>query len=419
MKNFSNAIRAEITVQGTVQGVGFRPFVYRLAKQFDLTGTIINTDQGVVIEAQGAQESIQRLSDTLCSAPPPLAHITSIQQRSLPALKRSPGFSILKSKCTESSKTIIPADIALCNECLQDILDSENRRFAYPFTNCTNCGPRFTIVESIPYDRPGTSMCHFPLCPACKTEYEDPEDRRFHAQPNACPVCGPQLSWHDKQGTRVPVTSPLNKAVQALAQEKIVAIRGLGGFHLSVTADSEQAVATLRHRKGRKSKPLAVMAANLEEAKKICHLNSEAANLLVGPEHPIVLLPRKKGQLAENLTPGINDVGVMLPYTPLHQLLFQQKDCPQSLVMTSGNKSGAPIFTANDSAIAGLSGIADCFLLHNREIVTRVDDSVTRITARGPQLLRRARGYVPSATPFPISYRRFWPVEADLNPLSV
>ncbi|MBU1060035.1 MAG: carbamoyltransferase HypF [Proteobacteria bacterium] len=404
MKNFSNPVRVEIIVLGTVQGVGFRPFVYRLAKQFALSGTIVNTDQGVVIEAQGEQHSIQGFTDRLSSAPPPLAHITSLQQRPLPALKKITGFSILTSICTESSKTLIPADIALCQECLQDILDPNNRRFEYPFTNCTNCGPRLTIVESIPYDRPSTSMRHFPFCSACREEYENPEDRRFHAQPNACPDCGPQVSWHDNRGTRVPVSSPLGEAAQALRQGKIVALRGLGGFHLTAAADLEQAIERLRQRKGRKSKPLAVMAANMAEAERICHLNPEAVSLLSGAERPIVLLPRKKGQLVANLTPGIDEIGVMLPYTPLHQLLFQEKECPQTLVMTSGNMSGAPIFTANDAAVAGLSGIADCFLLHNREIVTRVDDSVARITPRGPQLLRRARGYVPAATPLP------WPL---------
>ncbi len=403
MKNFYDAIRVEIIIQGTVQGVGFRPFVYRLANQLGITGTIVNTDQGVVIEAEGKKESLQEFTSLLSSAAPPLARISSLQQHPQQTLKGFTEFSILQSICTAGSKTIIPPDIALCSDCLQDILDSKNRRFAYPFTNCTNCGPRFTIVESIPYDRPGTSMSHFPLCSACKEEYEDPENRRFHAQPNACADCGPGLSWHDNPGTRITVPSPLGETAQALEQGKLVALRGLGGFHLAVDAGSEQAIKRLRQRKGRKSKPLAVMAANLDEAAKICHLSTEAISLLSGPEHPIVLLARKKGQLAENLTPGINEIGVMLPYTPLHQLLFQQEDCPQTLVMTSGNMSGAPIFTANDAAVAGLSEIADYFLLHNREIVTRIDDSVARITPRGPQLLRRARGYVPSATHLPHS----------------
>lgn len=389
----------EIIVLGTVQGVGFRPFVYRLAKQFNIVGTISNTDQGVVIEAEGEQSAIENFLDTLHSAPPPLARITSLKRTSQALLKNFTEFSILKSVSSTNCKALVPADIALCNDCLEDILDPKNRRFSYPFTNCTNCGPRFTIVESIPYDRPGTSMKHFPLCAACRGEYEDPENRRFHAQPNACPECGPKVSYHDECGARINVTSPLGEVASSLKQGKIVAMRGLGGFHLVVDASSEEGVARLCSRKGRKSKPLAVMTANLEEAGRICHVSSAAATLLQGAEHPIVLLARKQSSMAQGLTPGIDEIGVMLPYAPLHQLLFLEPDCPQTLVMTSGNRSRAPIFTANDAALDGLQGIADCFLLHNREILTRVDDSVARVTGRGVQLLRRARGYVPAATP--------------------
>jgi hydrogenase maturation protein HypF len=391
----------EIIARGTVQGVGFRPFVYRLAKEFNIVGTIVNNDQGVVIEAEGKQSSIRAFIETLRLSPPPLARITSLLQYPQTALKGFTEFSILKSVSSQQSKAIIPADIALCGDCLQDILTPDNRRFSYPFTNCTNCGPRFTIVETIPYDRPLTSMRHFPLCPACKAEYEDPENRRFHAQPNACPDCGPELSYHDGKGLKVAVVSPLSEVARSLQQGKIVAMRGLGGFHLVVNAGSEEAVARLRTRKGRKSKPLAVMTSSLEEAATFCHLNPEAETLLLGIEHPIVLLPRKKSTLAESLAPGIGEIGVMLPYTPLHQILFMEADCPGTLVMTSGNRSGAPIFTANDAAVAGLQNIADCFLLHNRDIVTRVDDSVARITGRGVQLLRRARGYVPESITLP------------------
>jgi hydrogenase maturation protein HypF len=392
----------EINVRGIVQGVGFRPFVYRLAKQFNIVGTISNNDQGVVIEAEGDPSSIQEFITTLRSTPPPLARITSLHHFSHSITKGFTEFSILKSVSTQKSSALIPADIALCNDCLEDILDPQNRRFSYPFTNCTNCGPRFTIVESIPYDRPGTSMKHFPLCPLCRAEYEDPENRRFHAQPNACATCGPELSYHDKGGVQLVVSSPLREVARSLKQGQVVAMRGLGGFHLVVDASSEQAVATLRSRKGRKSKPLAVMTSSLEEAERFCHISSEAASLLQGAAHPIVLLPRRKeSYLAEALTPGIDEIGVMLPYTPLHQLLFLEDDCPQTLVMTSGNRSGSPIFTANDRAVEGLYGIADCFLLHNREILTRVDDSVARILGieKKVQMLRRARGYVPAATP--------------------
>lgn len=391
----------EINVRGTVQGVGFRPFVYRLAKQFNIAGTISNTNQGVVIEAEGDLASIEGFIATLRRTPPPLARITSFQQFSRSIVKGFTEFSILSNSSNQKDGALIPADIALCNECRQDILDPHNRRFSYPFANCTNCGPRFTIVESIPYDRMGTSMKYFPLCPSCRAEYENPENRRFHAQPNACGICGPEISYHDKEGIRLAVASPLREVALSLKQGGIVAMRGLGGFHLLVDACSEQAVTRLRSRKGRKSKPLAVMTSSLEEACRFCSIESAAADLLQGVVRPIVLLPRKKSNLAAALTPGLDEVGVMLPYTPLHQLLFLEDDCPPVLVMTSGNRSGDPIVTTNDTAVDVLGGIADCFLLHNRNILTRVDDSVARIMGVGNkvQILRRARGYVPSATP--------------------
>ncbi len=391
--------RAEIIIQGTVQGVGFRPFVYRLARQNKVFGTIFNNDQGVIIEAEAARATIRDFIKNIHSTLPPLARITSLQQEWKSPQKGFTDFTILPSVCSKPSHAMIPADIALCRDCLRDITEPGNRRFSYPFTNCTNCGPRFTIVESIPYDRPMTSMKSFPLCPACRAEYEDPENRRFHAQPNACPVCGPSLTFHDAMGKQLLVSSPLQEISFALCQGKIAAMRGLGGFHLMVDAHSEWAVNRLRNKKGRKSKPLAVMTKNLESAASFCQLSQEAEELLSGTEHPIVLLPRKENGLARSLTPNIDIIGVMLPYTPLHSLLFTQEDCPQTLVMTSGNRSGAPIFTDSMAGVAGLREIADCFLLHNREIVTRVDDSVVKITSRGPQLLRRARGYVPSATP--------------------
>lgn len=391
-------LRMEIIVLGTVQGVGFRPFIYRLAGKWNVTGTIRNSDQGVVIEVEGKESSVRCFIDTLRTSPPPLARITSLHQQQHNSIKGFKEFTILESTSVQESRTLIPADIALCRDCLEDILDLENRRFSYPFTNCTNCGPRFTIVETLPYDRPGTSMKSFPLCSQCRMEYEDPGNRRFHAQPNACAECGPELSYHDADGKKLETSSPLEEVARSLKQGRIVAMRGLGGFHLVVDADSEEAVIRLRRRKGRKSKPLAVMAASVDEVNRFCVMDNTAADLLLGAEHPIVLLPRKESSLAEVLTPGIGEIGVMLPYTPLHQLLFLQPDCPQTLVMTSGNRSGAPIFTANRAAVAGLRGIADCFLLHNREILTRVDDSVARLNSRGVQLLRRARGYVPAAT---------------------
>ncbi len=395
----TSLLRTEITLGGTVQGVGFRPFVYRLAQTHTIFGTILNNEEGVVIEAEGTESALTDFIKMLQSDPPPLARITSLHTKNIPTIKGFTDFSILHSLAKKTTSAIIPADISTCNDCLCDISDPENRRFAYPFTNCTNCGPRFSIVKSIPYDRCGTSMKSFPLCDLCRKEYEDPDNRRFHAQPNACPVCGPQLTFHDAAGKQFSSGSPLEATNRELSQGHIVAMRGLGGFHLVVDAVSDKAVNRLRKRKGRKSKPLAVMAADLVTASSFCHISKAAERLLSGPEHPIVLLPRKENCLAASLTPGINEIGVMLPYTPLHHLLFREKNCPQTLVMTSGNRSSMPIFTGNQEAVTGLSGIADCFLLHNREIVTRVDDSVVRTDGQNVRILRRARGYVPSATP--------------------
>jgi hydrogenase maturation protein HypF len=295
---------------------------------------------------------------------------------------------------------MIPADIALCDDCLQELLDPADRRYRYPFINCTNCGPRFTIVSSIPYDRPYTSMHSFPMCRECQAEYDNPDNRRFHAQPNACAQCGPKISWHASTGEQLPCHDPITETIKALRAGHIVAIRGMGGFHLVVDACSEPAVALLRKRKQRKSKPLAIMVADLETAGLICHLSPVASETLASPPHPIVLLPKKEtAALAANLAPGMGEIGIMLPYTPLHHLLFATPGCPQALVMTSGNRNGEPLCTGNDEAIARLGDIADFFLLHNREIVTRVDDSVIRIMQGRPRLLRRARGYVPNPIP--------------------
>lgn len=395
----NEATRTEITVLGTVQGVGFRPFVYRLARQCHLVGSILNSDQGVFIELEGNKASIQIFTDTLRITPPPLAQISSLKQTKSTKLKGFTEFTILQSTSTRKSRATIPPDIATCLDCTHDIADPENRRYQYPFTNCTNCGPRFSIVTSIPYDRPSTSMKEFPLCAACAAEYSDPENRRFHAQPNACEQCGPALSYHNSTGEELMANSALQAVAQDLKQGKIVAMRGLGGFHLVVDARSDTAIKRLRIRKGRKAKPLAVMSADLEEADSFCHISDEDRAILQDVEHPIVLLPySNKNELAPSLAANISEVGLMLPYTPLHQLLFLQKTCPQTLVMTSGNRSGAPIFTSNSAALEGLKDIADSFLLHNRDIITRVDDSVLRRTPRGVQILRRARGYVPSTT---------------------
>lgn len=392
----------ELTVQGTVQGVGFRPFVYRLARDFNIGGTIANTGQGVVIQAVGLSADLDRFLQALTEQAPPLARISSISQRKIPAIAGRQTFTILESSSEHATQTIIPADIALCDDCLQELLNPADRRYRYPFINCTNCGPRFTIVSSIPYDRPGTSMHSFPMCRSCQAEYDDPDNRRFHAQPNACAQCGPQISWHASTGEQLPCHDPITETIQALRDGSIVAIRGMGGFHLVVDAGSEPAMALLRKRKQRRSKPLAIMVADLEAAGLICQLSPVAIKALTSPAHPIVLLPRKETtSFAANLAPGMGEIGIMLPYTPLHHLLFATPGCPPALVMTSGNRNGEPLCIGNAEAVSRLGHIADFFLLHNREIVTRIDDSVIRIMQGRPRVLRRARGYVPN--PIPLS----------------
>ena len=408
----------ELTIEGTVQGVGFRPFVYRLARRFKIGGSITNTGQGVVIKAEAVAVDLDRFLQALTEETPPLARITAITHRKLPAVTDRKTFTIDASTGDCATHAIIPADIALCDDCLQELLDPTDRRYRYPFINCTNCGPRFTIVSSIPYDRRHTSMHSFPLCGSCQAEYDDPDNRRFHAQPNACPHCGPQISWHaanskkpgvhDPQAIHGPVSltpgvdneRPVIETIRALREGFIVAIRGMGGFHLVVNGGSEAAVTRLRQRKNRRSKPLAVMVPDLEAAGLICHLSPVASQTLTSPAHPIVLLPIKAtASLAASLAPGLKELGVMLPYTPLHHLLFATPGCPQALVMTSGNRNGEPLCTGNAEALSRLGDIADFFLLHNREIVTRIDDSVVRIMQGSPRVLRRARGYVPNPIP--------------------
>ncbi|GAB6190738.1 carbamoyltransferase HypF [Desulfocastanea catecholica] len=391
--------RVEILVRGTVQGVGFRPFIYNLASRLAISGTVTNTSDGVVITATAQDDRLQHFLQAIEEQAPPLARIISIESHPLPLDREATeaSFSISPSVAGISANTAIPPDIALCSDCLGELLDPGDRRFHYPFINCTNCGPRFTIVETIPYDRPQTSMKVFPMCTACTEEYHDPGKRRFHAQPNACPDCGPNISLHHGDGHGLATASPLAETAAALKDGRVLAIRGLGGFHLSVNACSVDAVALLRLRKGRPDKPLAVMVANIEAAKKFCAVDLPDQALLISPEQPIVLLKKRtQTGLVDNLAPGMEEIGVMLPYTPLHHLLFQQNDCPEALVMTSGNSSGSPLCTTNDAALAQLSTIADLFLLHNREIVTRVDDSVMKVVAEQPFLLRRARGFAPA-----------------------
>jgi hydrogenase maturation protein HypF len=386
--------RKEIRVSGIVQGVGFRPFVYRLAMEQGLVGTICNTAAGVTIEVQGPVESIDRFLARLPAEAPALARITGIDVRSLP-LDGDTGFRILASRAGEAMHTLISPDVAICDDCLREMLDPADRRYRYPFINCTNCGPRFTIVRDIPYDRPLTSMAVFPMCPACRAEYEDPLNRRFHAQPNACWDCGPRLELLDGAGKAVRTDDAVAKAAALLREGEIVAVKGLGGFHLAADATNAGAVMRLRERKHRVEKPFAVMVPDVATAERFCELEAAGRELLTGHERPIVLLRAKRPTpIVECVAPFNEYLGVFLPYTPLHHLLFERGKFA-ALVMTSGNVSEEPIATGNDEAVRRLNGLADYFLVHNRDILLRCDDSVVRPLGGRARQLRRSRGYVP------------------------
>jgi hydrogenase maturation protein HypF len=394
-------LRHVISVRGVVQGVGFRPFVYRIALDEGLAGIIGNDTDGVTIEVEGPTTSLDSFLARLRSEAPPLSRIDSIDVRKSKPTGET-GFRIVASEVLGRVSTGIPADAATCPDCLRELLSPLDRRFRYPFLNCTNCGPRFTITRRIPYDRPQTSMAHFKMCPACQAEYDDPADRRFHAQPNACWDCGPQLSLMNADGTAIPAIDPVDATITLLAEGQILAIKGIGGFHLSVDATSDAAVMRLRQRKHRYGKPLAVMVRDLEAARAICDLTEAEEKLLTTPARPIVLLRRREpGPIASSVAPDIPWLGIFLPYAPLHHLLFADGRL-RALVMTSANLSEEPIAIDNDEARARLGAIADAFLMHNREILQRCDDSVTAIVDGAPQLIRRARGFVPLGIPLPI-----------------
>ena len=391
----------EIRVKGKVQGVGFRPFVWQLANQYQLCGDVNNDGQGVLIRILSASPTVNEgsalsafLSD-LQHKLPPLAQITSLQTRAAhwDAMIDPTSFLIRESENNQMDTQIIP-DAATCPACIAELFDAENRRFHYPFTNCTHCGPRFTIIRAMPYDRKNTSMSHFPFCPACEREYKDPADRRFHAQPNACSTCGPEIWLSDGSQTVAQHHAALLATAEKLRQGQIVAVKGIGGFHLACDATNEQVIQLLRQRKHRPSKPFAVMVPDLswlqalsEEEKH--HLQSSAA--------PIVLLSKDKTRhIHDAVAPHLNEIGVMLPSNPLQHLLMREINRP--LIMTSANQSGLPPVLANHDAFSQLAGLADYWLLHNRDILQRADDSVIRIAFDGRETLRRARGYVPNET---------------------
>ncbi|MFH0768199.1 MAG: carbamoyltransferase HypF [Chloroflexota bacterium] len=382
-----------ISVRGVVQGVGFRPFIYQLATRYNLKGWVCNTSEDVKIEVEGEAEAIEQFLLALREQAPPRATIEDIIITHHPPANYEK-FEIRHSIAEEGKYQLVSPDIATCQDCLREILSPDDRRYHYPFTNCTNCGPRFTIIEDIPYDRPQTTMRHFQMCPECQKEYDDPLNRRFHAQPNACPKCGPALTLLDAGGNPVATSDVIATTSHLLREGKIIAIKGLGGFLLACDATSEASVNLLRQRKRRPFKPLAIMVSTIEEAKKHCYVNKEEEKLLTSPYSPIVLMKWKaKSSVSPAVAPNLKYLGVMLPYTPLHHLLLRETGLP--LVMTSGNLSEEPIAKDNDEAVRRLSRIVDYFLVHNRDIYARYDDSVTMVERGSPQLIRRARGYAP------------------------
>lgn len=391
----TNTRAVRITVKGRVQGVGFRPFIFQLASQFVINGTVQNNMDGVKIVAEGEETALQNFVQAIRRKPPRLARIDEVfvEEADLNGYK---DFSIIPSERTGTSSLVIPVDSAVCPDCLMEMRDSENFRYHYPFINCTQCGPRYTIIDSLPYDRPFTTMKSFSMCATCEGEYNDPLNRRHHAQPIACEVCGPKLTLSSMNGGVVAEKDEaLTKVRELLQLGKIVAIKGIGGYHLACNAFDEEVVSILRQRKKRPQRPLAVMAASIEIAKQIGHISREEEELLTSPEAPIVILRKKRGaELAESLAPGMTTIGVMLPYTPLHHLLFEQMEL-KVLVMTSANPSGLPMLYQEDEAVSYLSGIADYMLMNNRPILHPLDDSVVQIVGGKQVYLRRSRGYVP------------------------
>ena len=386
-----------IHIRGTVQGVGFRPWICRLARETGVGGHVRNVPEGVAIEAFGPRPALERFLDALTRSAPPAAVVREIEAQAIPHEPRT-AFTIAASESEGAVRVSIPPDLAACDECVAEIFDPADRRFRYPFTNCTACGPRFTIARDVPYDRPNTSMAAFPMCAPCRREYEDVADRRFHAQPNACPACGPRLRLLRSDGGALAGSDPLNAAARALADGSIVAIKGIGGYHLACDATSSSAVARLRARKRREEKPFAVMVSGLEEAERLVLLEETGRRLLTSVERPIVLAAgRAPTELAPEVAPGNPLVGLMLPYTPLHHLLLAEAGRP--LVMTSGNLSDEPIAFQDAEAADRLAHVADLLLAHDREIVSRCEDSLVRVIAGSPVVLRRSRGYVPRPIP--------------------
>ena len=387
----------ELRIKGKVQGVGFRPFVWLLANQYGLNGDVNNDGQGVLIRfVSPPADTLEQFLSDLQNKLPPLAQITDITQRAIdwPEATAITGFTIRESENNQMDTQIIP-DAATCPHCLADLFDPNNRRYHYPFTNCTHCGPRFTIIKAIPYDRKNTAMASFPLCPQCEKEYKDPADRRFHAQPNACSVCGPHIWLQDREQTLATHKTALKQTALLLQQGHIVAVKGLGGFHLACDANNRKTVDLLRQRKHRPTKPLAIMVPDLQFLQD---LTPQETELLTSSAAPIVLLAKHKvPNIADNIAPHLQEIGVMLPSNPLQHLLLRAINRP--LVMTSANASGQPPVLKNEHAVKQLADLADFYLCHNRDILQRADDSLVRVAFDGLETLRRARGYVPDEIP--------------------
>ena len=387
------AQRLRVHIQGIVQGVGFRPFIYQLAHRHQLNGYVANTPRGVEIEVEGGQKALQHFLEELPQTTPPLANITQIDTEELPAADYN-NFEIKPSEKGEGRAALISPDTATCSDCLEELFDQQNRRYLYPFINCTNCGPRYTIISDIPYDRPKTSMAVFKMCDDCAREYHDPLNRRFHAQPNACWTCGPRVWLADAQGKDLDAEDAISETAKVLNQGAIVALKGLGGFHLAVDASQNDTVERLRWRKAREEKPLALMSSTLEEIESYALIGESDRRLLTSPQRPIVIVPKRPGNnIAPEVAPKNRYFGVMLPYTPLHHILLSHPFL--ALVMTSGNISEEPIAIDNLEAVKRLGNIADYFLFHDRDILLRSDDSVLRMAKDRPRQLRRSRGYVP------------------------
>jgi len=393
-KSTSDVVRRRLRIRGQVQGVGFRPFAYRLAVRLGLSGFVLNDAAGATIEVQGPPQAVGEFRRRLEREQPPLSAIEQCTEEEMRPLAKEDGFMIRPSIGGEMADAQVTVDTAVCADCLREMGDPADPRYRYPFINCTNCGPRYSIVAGIPYDRPNTTMADFHLCDLCAAQYADPADRRFHAQPVACPRCGPSVALVDTHGKPVVCDDPIAAAAQMLHAGRIVAIKGLGGFQLACRADDEHVVGRLRERKRRDAKPFAVMVADIAAAEALCEVDSAARRLLSGPIRPIVLLPVRAGApIAASVARGLGTLGVMLPYTPLHHLLFSHG--LGAMVMTSGNYSDEPLVKDNDAAIAHLGRIADAILLHNRRIQRPLDDSVVQSAGGNLPVLRRARGYAP------------------------